>query len=303
MVSVTQEGKNTTYINPNTGQPELLNDRPSLVLRALIHAPSGPDFPATVIVNHLRSLSGVDDPVDGNRIRTKRRAQAEFLANLVQARQVADPSDHLIVIGDLNAFAFNDGYGDSVGTIIGQPTPPDQVLLPSPDLVNPDLVNLGDLAPVEERYSFLFDGNAQTLDHGLISQNLVGLVAGLHRGRGNADSPDTFRNDPTRPERLADHDPLVAYFNFPTPTQTTIVSSLNPSTFGQSVTFTATVTAGGNPVTSGSVTFTDGAQTLGTVSLNAAGQAALSTSTLPVGPHTIAARFNGSGTLAVARRR
>ena len=78
------------------------------------------------------------------------------------------------------------------------------------------------------------------------------------------------------------------------------MSSLNPSTFGQSVTFTATVTAGGSPVTTGSVTFTDGAQALGTVNLNAAGQASLSTSTLSVGPHTISARFNGSGTLAVS---
>ncbi len=259
-----------------------------------------PASAVTVIVNHLRSLSGVDDPVDGHRIRTKRRAQAEFLANLIQARQVADPSERLVVVGDLNAFAFNDGYGDSVGTIIGQPTPPDQVLLASPDLVDPDLINLSDQAPAEERYSFLFDGNAQTLDHGLVSQNVLGLVAGLHRGRGNADSPDTFRNDPARPERLADHDPLVVYFNFPTATQTAVVSSLNPSAFGQSVTFTATVTAGGNPVTTGSVTFTDGVQVLGTVNLNAAGQASMSTSTLSAGTHSISARFNGSGTLAVS---
>ena len=32
-----------------------------------------------MIVNHLRSLSGVDDPADGDRVRTKRRAQAEYL--------------------------------------------------------------------------------------------------------------------------------------------------------------------------------------------------------------------------------
>src|SRR5918912_1495680 len=33
-------------------------------------------------MNHLRSLSGIDDPADGNRVRAKRRAQAEFLVNL-----------------------------------------------------------------------------------------------------------------------------------------------------------------------------------------------------------------------------
>jgi predicted extracellular nuclease len=300
VIDVTQEGKNATYINPNNGQPELLNDRPSLVLRAAVHTPGGGTAPVTVIVNHLRSLSGVDDPVDGNRVRTKRRAQAEFLANLVQARQVADPAERLVVIGDLNAFGFNDGYGDSVGTIKGQPTPPDQVLLASPDLVNPDLTNLEDLAPADQRYSFLFDGNAQTLDHALVSQNVLGLVVELLRGRGNADSPDTLRNDPSRPERLADHDPFVVYFNFPTQTQTAVESSLNPSQFGQPVTFTATVTANTTPVTTGTVTFRDGASVLGTVSLNGAGQAAFTTSSLSAGPHSISARFNGAGALDVS---
>ena len=74
--------------------------------------PPGAPFPVTVIVNHLRSLNGVDDPVDGNRVRTKRRAQAEFLANLIQARQTADPDEHIVSIGDYNAFQFNDGYVD-----------------------------------------------------------------------------------------------------------------------------------------------------------------------------------------------
>ncbi|HET8644983.1 MAG TPA: Ig-like domain repeat protein, partial [Vicinamibacteria bacterium] len=291
--SVTQFGKTATYIDPTTGQPALLNDRPPLVLVASVGGRA-----VTVIVNHLRSLSGIDDPADGHRVRTKRRAQAEYLANLIQARQVADPGERLVVIGDLNAFSFNDGYVDVVGTIKGQPTPADQVVLASADLVNPNLVNLEDGVPAGQRYSFVFDGNAQTLDHALVSQNMVGLVAAFHRGRGNADSPDTLRNDPTRPERLADHDPLVVYFELPQETQTALASSVNPSSFGQAVTFTATVTAGGNPVTAGSVVFKDGAQVLGTVAVNAGGQAALTTSSLSVGAHTISAIYGGSGTLA-----
>ena len=81
VIDITQVGKDATYINPNNGQPELLNDRPSLVLRAIPQSNSGATLPITVIVNHLRSLSGVEDPADGNRVRTKRRAQAEFLAD------------------------------------------------------------------------------------------------------------------------------------------------------------------------------------------------------------------------------
>ena len=72
-------------------------------------------FPVTVIVNHLRSLSGIDG-TDGDRIRAKRRAQAEFLAALIQAHQA---TERVISIGDYNAFPFNDGFVDVVGTIKG----------------------------------------------------------------------------------------------------------------------------------------------------------------------------------------
>lgn len=223
VIDVTQYGKDTTYINPNNGQPELLNDRPPLLLRATVNAPTGAPFPVTVIVNHLRSLSGVDDPADGNRVRTKRRAQAEFLANLIQARQTADPDEHIISIGDYNAFQFNDGYVDAIGTIKGTPTLCDQVVLCSSDLVNPDLADLVDTAPASERYSFVFDGNAQVLDHELVTQNLLSRFEGLHYARNDADFPESFRNDPNRPERISDHDPAVAYFRLP------LLSALSPA--------------------------------------------------------------------------
>jgi hypothetical protein len=213
VIDVVQVGKDATFTNPDTGLPELLNDRPSLVLRATVQPPSGLAVPVTVIVNHLRSLSGVDDPVDGNRVRAKRRAQAEFLADLIQARQLADPSERIVSVGDYNAFQFNDGYVDSIGTIQGTPTPADNVVLASGDLVNPDLGNLVGLAAEEQRYSFSFDGNAQVLDHILVTQNLLPFLRGFHYGRSDADFPESFRNDPTRPERLSDHDAPVAYFS------------------------------------------------------------------------------------------
>jgi uncharacterized protein (TIGR03437 family) len=66
-------------------------------------------------------------------------------------------------------------------------------------------------------------------------------------------------------------------------------SSVNPSSYGQPVTFTATVA--GSP--SGTVTLTDGATALGTASLSG-GQASVTTSALAVGAHAIAASFGGS---------
>jgi sugar lactone lactonase YvrE len=67
-------------------------------------------------------------------------------------------------------------------------------------------------------------------------------------------------------------------------------SSTNPSTFGQPVTFTATVIP--NSAT-GTVQFLDGATVLGTVAVSA-GSAVLSTSALSPGSHTITAAYSGN---------
>ncbi len=81
----------------------------------------------------------------------------------------------------------------------------------------------------------------------------------------------------------------------PVPTTTTISSNLNPSFTGNNVTFTATVTSGGNPVTLGTVTFTEGATILAAnVNLNGSGQAGFSISTLTEGSHNITATYNGT---------
>jgi len=81
-------------------------------------------------------------------------------------------------------------------------------------------------------------------------------------------------------------------------TATTIVSSQNPSDLGAPVTFTATVTAG-SPVTTGTVTFRDGAAVLASgVALNASGQASFTTSALASGSHTISATYDGTSHFA-----
>jgi hypothetical protein len=211
--AATQYGLTTTYINPNNGQPELLNDRPPLVIRVTVPQTfTGTPVSFTIIINHLRSLSAVSDPVDGNRVRTKRRAQAEYLANLIQSFQVANPTEKIVSVGDYNAFQFNDGLVDSIGTIKGTPAPPDQVTLASADLVNPDLIDLIDTLPPSERYSYSFDGNAQALDHELVNQAAYAVFDRLSYGRVDADFPTKYYEDGNRPERLSDHDPAVAYF-------------------------------------------------------------------------------------------
>ena len=213
VLSVTQVGKDARFTDPRDGSLDLLNDRPPLVL----HAEVGSGGAMTVIVNHLRSLNGIDDasdPPGANWVRVKRRAQAEFVADVIQARQSADPVEPVVVIGDFNAFQFSDGYVDVMGTIRGAPAPGDEVVLPSLDLVLPNLTELAELAPPEHRYSYVFDGNAQLLDHIVVSASALPFVSGIDWGRCNADFPESLRSSAFRPERLSDHDPIVAYFRF-----------------------------------------------------------------------------------------
>ncbi len=82
--------------------------------------------------------------------------------------------------------------------------------------------------------------------------------------------------------------------------QTTIAltSSANPSQVGQSVTFTATVTApnGGGLLPDGTLSFLDGTTTLADVQLSGGGVATFTTSTLTAGAHQITAVYSGDET-------
>ena len=78
-------------------------------------------------------------------------------------------------------------------------------------------------------------------------------------------------------------------------TTTVVTTSLNPSPFGQSVTFTAAVTsASGQFDNGGSVQFAvDGATYGSSAPLNSAGRATITASNLTAGTHTITAAYNG----------
>ena len=227
VVSVAQMGKNTQYGTSPLGctpgdagcTSALLNDRPSLVLRAAVHFADGRAYPLTVIANHLRSLNGNDDPED-SRVRYKRAEQAMELANYVNGLQTANPGEKIVLVGDFNAFPFNDGYVDSMGIITGNAAPEDQVIEYRASPVVTPLV-LGDelTADAAQRYSYVFEGNAQTLDHAVVNEALVNdpAVAGLtvEHARINADFrvahygefslPYTAANPPLR---VSDHDPV-----------------------------------------------------------------------------------------------
>ncbi|HET6629864.1 MAG TPA: hypothetical protein VFG91_08810, partial [Woeseiaceae bacterium] len=199
--AVTQLGRDEIF--DFDGSP--LHDRPPLLLEGRVLA--GEDYPITVMVVHNRSLSGIED---SHRVRLKRLTQAQSIAARVQAMQEENPDLRLAIVGDFNAFEFTDGFVDAVGQIAGH-FDPEQNLLSGPDLVTPDLIDQVLSIGAAERYSFIFGGSAQVLDHALTSRALDASVRGFEYGRGNADAAEVLLEDATTPLRSSDHDGLVLF--------------------------------------------------------------------------------------------
>ena len=82
-------------------------------------------------------------------------------------------------------------------------------------------------------------------------------------------------------------------FTVKSPTATSVFASVNPSTYGKAVTFTATVIQSFGGTAAGTVTFKDGATSLGTSAVSG-GTAAFTTSTLAAGTNNITAVYGGS---------
>ncbi len=214
--------------------PSCLHDRPPLQLTGQF---SVGDRPFSVIVNHTRSFSGINDcrpGAPGERLCKKRLAQSESIATLVQSFQTSNPTVPLVVIGDHNAFQFTDGHVDTLGTIrgtaklAGDPNP-DSLLAPVADIVEPNLSNAADSVPANDRYSYFFGRAVQLIDHALLSTAAQNVFVGLSYARANVDAPLlfertaanvlTYGEDMLRsgfegpnewsPLRVSDHDGLV----------------------------------------------------------------------------------------------
>jgi uncharacterized protein len=142
-----------------------------------------------VVANHFASKGG-DAPLFGRfqepyrPSEIQRRKQAEIVNGWVKRIQKADPLAKVVVLGDLNDFEFSESV-----RILQQGTR--WSLLP-------ELVDLWHLVRSDERYSYIFQGNGQVLDHILVTPIL--LLARPEFGPVHMNSEfDT--------EQQSDHDP------------------------------------------------------------------------------------------------
>jgi uncharacterized repeat protein (TIGR01451 family) len=144
-----------------------------------------------VIANHLKSK------LDGEPSDRMRLAEAQFLADRVDA-WVAQGQEYVIVLGDMN------DYEDS---------PPLETLYASGSLTNTWYT-----LPLSERYSYIYHGVSQVLDHILVTPALWQQLVRFSPLHFSADYPyAAYVNDGKLVWRVADHDPLAAAFTLAPP--------------------------------------------------------------------------------------
>lgn len=125
--------------------------------------------------------AGQEDPAINGSL-DQRRAQAEAVNDFVAGVLSNDPNANVVVVGDLNEFEF----------------------ISPLEILEQNLTNLTNTLPEDERYTFIFQGNSQSLDHILVSNSLddSALFDIVHVNTEFAESNET----------ASDHDPLLASF-------------------------------------------------------------------------------------------
>ena len=110
-----------------------------------------------VIANHFNSKGGDLKPFGSIQPATRssevqRAKQAALVNGFVKELLNKDPEVNVAVLGDFNDFQFS----NTLNIVEGN-----------------ELDNLVNELPENQRYSYIYDGNSQTLDHILVSKNLT----------------------------------------------------------------------------------------------------------------------------------
>ena len=244
--SVVQIGKSATFYDPGLGHNAVLFDRPPLMLDATVDI-DGTGFPLTVINAQLRDRQDIASEAAsglatlGDRVRQKRLQQVQYIASYIQQLQVADPARKIVLLGDFDALAVNDGYVDVLAVLHEAPidertaVPNDGAHLLNPTLYTP----IGTPGP----YTDLDRGSRQQTDHILVNDALeASNDTRIDFARIGADFPETRRNDTTS-LRVSSHDPVVLYV---TPDSYADLSATSSATrasakAGQTMAFTVNV--------------------------------------------------------------
>ena len=138
-----------------------------------------------VIANHFNSKGG-DEPLFGRfqpptfSSEVERIKQAQIVHDFAGQILAADPNANVVVLGDLNDFQFSKPVATLKGDI---------------------LIDLIDTLPANERYSYVYEGNSETLDQTLVSKSIAARSLAYDVVHVNAEFAD----------QASDHEPQVSY--------------------------------------------------------------------------------------------
>jgi predicted extracellular nuclease len=142
-----------------------------------------------VIANHWKSKNG-DQPLFGrfqppSRLTEAQRiVEAQVVRDFVDEILAADPQANIIVLGDLNDFEFS----------------PPLVVLKGTSGARTELHALIETLAPGERYTYVFEGNSQSLDHIVLSRNLFAHFDFAY---------DVVHVNSEFPDQASDHEPQV----------------------------------------------------------------------------------------------
>lgn len=188
-------GKAQLLLNPSPGRidpasPVFEDSRKPLAVH-FIFRPTGSSL--YVVNNHFNSKGG-DSPLFGiaqpplQPSLLQRMGQALTVNNFVDRLLFLNPKSKVVVLGDMNDFQF---------------AAPLRQVRPQGALSDQELTNLIGTLPAGEQYTYIFEGNAQALDHILVSDALVNRAA-VDVVHVNAEFADA----------ASDHDPVLARLTF-----------------------------------------------------------------------------------------
>lgn len=153
------------------------------------------------------SSKGGDDPLFGRwqqpvrSSETARHEQARAVRSFVDELLAVDPQAKVVVAGDVNDFEFSDTAQILVDTLEGSGSTA--------------MTDLPRTLPASERWTYVYEGNSQVLDHILISPALVTRekVNAPWRPRGHQAAPlfryDIVHTNSPFHDQDSDHDPQV----------------------------------------------------------------------------------------------
>lgn len=127
---------------------------------------------------HLRSMLGLKSIKKRQYVIHKRHQQAKQIALWIEQFQTQWPDKSLVILGDFNALKGSDRFVDVLGIIKGSQTQlfeqQEQKKIVHKSLFDPSLrLNL------ENRVSYIYKNNKQSIDYILISQNLTSRVESI----------------------------------------------------------------------------------------------------------------------------